>query len=113
MNVSKEYETLFCILGVLGIIFGCIFIPIYAIMPISMIYILRQIYDYKFIPEMKEKYNNKIITISIILGKEILSFVFIFWLFAFHFIFPALFFPIFMIVILIRNKIYKLPICSC
>ena len=82
-------------------------------MSISIIYILRHIYDYKFIPEMKEKYNNKIITISIIFGKEILSFVFIFWLFALHFIFPALFFPIFMIVILIRNKIYKLPICSC
>ena len=59
-------EKLYCILQIVGIFFGCIFIPIYLIsVPISIHSMVKELYHVEFLPEIKEKYNNKFIYFSI------------------------------------------------
>ena len=72
---------------------------------------VKELYHVDFLPEIKEKYNNKLIYFSILLGEEILSLIFIFSLFAWHYIYTFIFIPIFYLVVIARNIIYKLPLC--
>ena len=96
----------------IGIIFGCIFIPVYfIIVPIFFHYAIKKLYYSKFIPDIDDKYNNKLINWIIILGEEILTLVFTFTLFAFNYLYPILFFPILLLILLIRKLIYGTRIC--
>ena len=105
----KEYEKFYFILVILGIFFGLIFIPVFLIIiPIFVYVTLKNIYYFKFLPEIRKQYNNKLINLSIILGEEILSLVLLFPLMAWHYIYLILFFSIFCIVMLIRVLIYDL-----
>ena len=108
----SKYESLKKILEVVGIIFGLIFMPIYIIIiPIYPHLVIKNLYYFIFLPEIKNQFNNRLISLSVILGEEIFSLVFIFTLIIFHYIFVALVFPIFSLVILIRNIIYGISIC--
>ena len=103
----KEYEKFYFILVILGIFFGLIFIPVFLIIiPIFVHVTLKNIYYFKFLPEIRKQYNNKLILLSIILGEEILSLVLLFPLIALHYIYHILFLSIFCIVLLIRYLIY-------
>ena len=107
----RKCRKFYGILEIVGIIFGCIFIPIYVIaVPISIHYMIKNLYYGKFLQEINDKYNNKL-CILIIIGEEILSLIFIFSLFALHYFYTIIFFPIFLLVVFIRNIIYKLPLC--
>ena len=104
---------LLCALEIIGYFFALIFIPIYMILiPISVHYPIKKVYYDKLIPEIRNKYDNKIILISIIFGEIILTLVFIFSLMIFHYIIIILFIPIFGLILIIRNIIYKMPICT-
>ena len=110
-NCCIKYKILYIILEVIGIIFGLIFLPIYIIIiPIYPLLVIKNQYYFIFLPEIKKQYN-KLISLSILLGEEIFSLVFIFTLLGFHYIFVALFFPIFGLILLIRNIIYGIPCC--
>ena len=111
-DCCNKYKLLYKILEVIGIIFDIIFFPIYIIIiPIYPHVVIKNLYYFIFLPEIKKQYNNKLISLSILLGEEIFSLVLIFNLFTFHYIFVALVFPIFSLVLLIRNKIYGIPCC--
>ena len=98
---------------VMGFIFGILFIPVYfIIVPIFFHYTIKKLYYYKFIPDIKEKCNNKLIIWLIIFCEEILTIVFMFTLFAFNYLYPILFFPIFLLVRLIRKLVYDIDICN-
>ena len=113
-DCCRKYETLYFILAIIGFFFGFIFIPIYIILvPISIHFTIKNLYYYKFLPELRRQYDNKFIFYSIVLGEEILSIIFIFSLIAWHYIYTILFFPILFLVVFIRNIIYKLPLCRC
>ena len=111
-NCCRKYKLLYKILEEIGIVLAFIFFPIYIIIiPIYPHVVIKNLYYFIFLPEIKKQYNNKLISLSILLGEEIFSLVFIFTLFTFHYIFVALVFPIFGLVILIRNRIYGIPCC--
>ena len=108
----EKYEKLYIIIEILGVVFGLIFFLIYIILvPISIHYMVKHLYYFKFIPEIKYQYNNKLIFVSIALGEELLSLIFLFSLIACHFIYTFLFFPILGLILMIRNIIYKNPFC--
>ena len=108
----RKYEKLYCILEVIGIIFAFLSIPVYFILvPIFFHYSIKKLYHYKFIPEIREKYNNNLIIWPIILGEEILTIVFMFTLFAFNYLYPILFFPTLFLVLLIRKFVYDIGFC--
>ena len=108
----RNYWRLYDILKVIAIILGCIFVPVYIIIiPIYAHFIIKKTYYFKFLPEIKKQYNNKLLSLSILLGEEILSIVFLFTLISFHYIFMALFPTILSIILLIRNKIYGIQKC--
>ena len=110
----RRCEKFYDILRIVGIIFGYIFIPIYLIIvPISIHYTIIDLYYYKFLIEFRKKYDNKLIIYAIVFGEIILSLVFAFPLIAWHYIYTILFFPILFIVLLIRNRIYKIPMNCC
>ena len=100
-----------CVLGALLIILAHIFFPIFIILvPIFFHFAIKDLYYFKFLPEIRKKNYNKIVYFTVILGEEILSLIFLFPLIACHYIY-LLFFPILILVQLIRNLIYGLPIC--
>jgi hypothetical protein len=102
-----KYKIFYFILEIIGIIFGLIFIPVYIIIfPIYLHFAIKDLYYFKFLPEIKKQYNNKLIFLSIILGEAILSLVLLFPLIALHYIYHILFFSIFGTVLLIRYLIY-------
>jgi len=105
-------RKLYGFLRILGIIFGCYFIPIYMIIvPISIHYTIIDLYYCKFLPGLRIEDDNVLIIYFIVLGEIFLSLVFAFPLIAWHYIYTILFFPILFLVLVIRNIIYKIPIC--
>jgi hypothetical protein len=103
-----KYRTFYSILKIIGIIFALIFIPVYIIVfPIFLHFAIKDLYYFKFIPEIRKQYNNKLIFFSIILGEEILSLVLLFPLIALHYIYNILYFPTLGIVMLIRYLLYN------
>ena len=109
IDFSEINRTVYTILEIIGCIFGLLFFLIYLIIfPIFPLYAIKKLFYCKFLPEIEEKFNNKVILFSVLLGEEILSLVFIFSLIIIHYIYTILFLPILIIIILIRNKIYDL-----
>ena len=107
-----KHKKLYCILSWIGIIFAGISILVYfIIVPIFFHYAIKKLYYRKFIPDIDDKYNNKLINWIIFLGEEILTLVFTFTLFAFNYLYPILFFPILLLILLIRKLIYGTRIC--
>ena len=107
----RDYDIFYSILEIIGVIFGILFLVIFvAIVPIFFHFAIKKLYYLKLLPEIRNKYN-KFIIFFIFLGEEILSLVFLFTLIAWHYIFSALFFPIMLLVLLIRNLIYGVEIC--
>ena len=105
-------DPLDCIIETFGFIFAFIFFPIFIIIvPIFFHFAIRDLYYNKFLPEIRKKDYNKMVHCIIILGEEILAIVFLFPLIAWHYIFSALFFPIMLLVLLIRNLIYGVKMC--
>ena len=105
----NKYRIFYFILKIIGIIFAVIFIPIYIIIfPIYLHFAIKDLYYFKFLPEIRNQYNNKLIFLSIILGEVILSLVLLFPLIALHYIFNIFYFPIFSLVMLIRYLIYHI-----
>ena len=72
-----------------------------------MHFAIKDLYYFKFLPEIRNQYNNKLIFLTIILGEEILSLVLLFPLIALHYIHIILFFLIVSLARLIRYFIYK------
>ena len=102
----REYDTLYNILRVIGIIFAIILFPVFIIIvPIFLHFAIKDLYYCKFLPDLREQNYNKIVYFSIVLGEEILSLVFLFSLIAWHYIYSILFFPIMFLVLLIRNLV--------
>ena len=111
-DCCRKYEIFYTILEYIGIAFGVMLFPVFLIMiPIFPHYAITRLYYKKFIKEIKMKFNNKLILYSIISGEVILFTVLMFGLIIMHFLYIMLFLPILGIVVLIRNKIYGLPIC--
>ena len=112
-DCCRKYKILYCILEIIGIIFAIVFFPIYIIiLPIFFHFAIKDLYYFKFLPELNKRYNNnKLLAFSIILAEEILSIVFLFSLIALHYIYSILFFPIMLLVLLIRNLIYGVQMC--
>ena len=105
-------DSLDCILSTIGYILVAIFFPVFIIVvPIFFHFAIRDLYYNKFLPEIRKKYYNEFVYCAIILGEEILAVVFLFPLIAWHYIFSALFFPIMLLVLLIRNLIYGVSMC--
>ena len=105
-------DPLDCIIEAFGCIFTCIFFLIFIIIvPIFFHFAIRDLYYNKFLPEIRKKDYNKMVHCIIILGEEILAVVFLFPLIAWHYIFSALFYPIMLLVLLIRNLIYGVKMC--
>ena len=105
-------DSLDCILSTIGYILVAIFFPVFIIVvPIFFHFAIRDLYYNKFLPEIRKKYYNELVYCAIILGEEILAVVFLFPLIAWHYIFSALFFPIMLLVLLIRNLIYGVSMC--
>jgi hypothetical protein len=103
----EKYAIFYTILEIIGVIFILIFIPVYIIIfPIYLHYAIKDLYYFKFLPEIRKQYNNKLIFLSIVLGEEILSLVLLFPLIVLHYIFNSLYFPILCLVLLIRYLIY-------
>ena len=101
----RKYDLLYCFFQIVGYIFGLIFLPIYIIIiPIFIHFAIKDLYYFKLLPEIKEKYKSKLIFVTIVLGEEILSLVFLFPLIAWHYIY-LFFFPILSLVVLIRKFI--------
>ena len=91
----------------MGFIFAGILLPVYIIIiPIYFHFAIKDLYYFIFLPEIRKQYNNKLIFLSIILGEEILSLVFLFPLIALHYIYTFLILPIIGIILLIRYLIY-------
>ena len=89
----KKYKIFYFILEIIGIFFGLILIPVYIIIiPIFVHFALKDLYYFKFLPEIRIQYNNKLIFLTIILGEEILSLVLLFPLIALLYIHIILFF---------------------
>jgi len=102
------YKKFYFILAIIGNIFGSILIPVYIIIiPIFVHFALKGLFYFIFLPEIRKQYYYKLILLSIILGEEILSLVFLFPLIAWHYIYHILFFSIFGIFMLIRYLIYN------
>ena len=105
----KEYEIFYWILKIIGIIFGLIIFPVYiTITPIFLYFAIKDLYYFKFLPEIRKKYNNKLIFLSIVLGEEILSLTLLIQLMVFNYIYDILLFLIFSIVMLIRYLLYNI-----
>ena len=105
-------HTLNFIFELVGFIFAFIFLPIFIIIvPIFFHFAIRDLYYFKFLPEIRKKYYNELVYCSIILGEEMLALALLFPLIAWHYIFSALFFPIMLLVLLIRNLIYGVRMC--
>ena len=101
-----------CIFKIIGWFLFGLFLPVFFILvPIFFHLSIRDLYYFKFLPEIKKQNYNKIFYFIIIAGEEILALVFLFPLIIWHYIYTALFFPILFLVILIRNLIYGVPIC--
>jgi hypothetical protein len=104
----KKYELFYFILKIIGIFFGIFFLLVYIIIiPIFLHFAIRDLYYFKFLPEIKNKYNNKLLFSTIILGEEMLSLVFLFPLIALHYVYTFLVFPIIGIILIIRYLIYN------
>ena len=85
-------------------ILAYLFYPIFVILvPIFFHYTIKYLYYFKFLPEIKKQYNNRVIIFCIIAGQEILSLVFLFSLIALHYILHILFFSIEYFACLIKN----------
>ena len=109
-DCCQNYKIYYLLIG-LGIFFGFIFILVFVfLIPMFPIYVLIKLYFFKFIPEIKNQYNNNLIIFFIILAEMILSLVLLFPLFIIHYIFFA-FLPIFGLIMLIRALYYRLRIC--
>ena len=107
-NCCSQYKFYF-LLEIIGIFFGIIIIPVYVlIIPIFPLFVIKRIYYLKFLPEIRQQYNNKLITLSIFLAEEILSLILIFSLFCIHYIFLFICLPIFGLILLIRKFYYGL-----
>ena len=105
----EKYNLLYSILEIIGIIFGIIFFPVFIIvLPIFPHYAIKKLYYCKFLPDIKGQINNKIILVSIFISEEILFLIFLFDFIILHFIYTILVLPIFGLVILNRNKIYRI-----
>ena len=111
-NCFKKYKTFYSILEIIGIIIGIICVPIYILgFPIFFHLAIRDLYYFKFLPEIRKKFNNKIMFLIILFGEEIFCLVFFFALIGCHFIYTILFFPILFLIIIIRHCIYGTRIC--
>ena len=88
-----------------------IFIPIYVLKIPYPIVSLKKLYYLKFVPEIRRQYNNKLITLSIILADAILSLIFIFSMYWLHYIFFCIALPLLVLVQIILNLFYKLLLC--
>ena len=109
-DCCQNYKIYYLLIGI-GIFFGCIFILVFIfLIPMFPIYVLIKLYFFKFIPEIKNQYNNNLIIFFIILVEVILSLALLFPLFIIHYIFFA-FLPIFGLIMLIRALYYRLRIC--
>ena len=107
-KIKRSYpgfsEKLDCFLGVVGIILVYLFYPIFVILvPIFFHYTIKYLYYFKFLPEIKKQYNNRVIIFCIIAGQEILSLVFLFSLIALHYILHIFYISIAYFIFLIRN----------
>jgi len=101
-----------CILeGILTILLMILFLIYIFIVPFPLI-ISKRIYYYKLLPEIRNRYNNKFITFTIIISEEILTLVLILYLLLLHYLYFCLFVPISLLIILLRNLYYKIPVCS-
>ena len=106
-------ELLYCILEVIGMILAIIFLPVFVtVVPIFFHFAIKDLYYFKFLPEIRKKNYNIVLLLSIILAEEILSLVLLFPLIAWHYIYSILFFPIMLLVLLIRNLIYGVRMCD-
>ena len=110
-SCHQKYDLLKAIFEIIGIIIWCIFIPIYILIPMYPHFVLKRIYYSKFLPEIKNKCNNNLIYLSILLGKEVFSLVFMVTFFIMHYIFEVICLPIHFLVIFIIYKINKINIC--
>ena len=91
----EKYETFNCILGIIATIFVLILLTVFQIViPFFLHFIIKDLYYFQFLPKIRDQYNNKLITLSIILGEEIFSLVFLFPLMTLHYIHIILFFSI-------------------
>ena len=114
-NVIKHIQNYILnkIILILYIFLGVIFIPVYILgIPIFLHFGIKKLYYVKFIPEIKNKYDNKIIIFFVISGEIILSLVFCFSLMIVQYIYLVLFLPMFFIILIIRNIIYRMPIST-
>jgi len=117
-SIGKLYYFLNCcdlcdyrIEDIVGIFLIVIFFPVFLIiLPIFFHIAIRDLYYFKFLPEIKKQNYNKIVYLAIIAGEEILALIFLFPLMVCHFLYLALFYPIFFLFSFIRNLIYGIPI---
>ena len=87
LDCIEKYKIFYCILEIIAMIFGLITFPVYIIiLPLFFHFVIKNLYYFQFLPEIRYQYNNKLIILSIILGEEILSLVFLFPLMIRHYI---------------------------
>ena len=108
-NCYRKYKVLYSILYVIGIIFGCIGIPLYMILvPIVPHIMIISLYNYILIKEIEEKYTCKFICYPILFGEILFFCAFMFSFMIMHYLYTIFFFGIMFLVLLIRNIIYNL-----
>ena len=108
----QKYEKLYLILEIVGVFFCFIgFIIYFTIVPIFIIFAIKDLYYFKFLPEIRKQFDNILVFLIILLGEEILCLVFLFSLVAWHFIYTVVFFPILFLILIVRKCIYGINIC--
>ena len=103
----KDYGIVRTILEIIGFIIWAIFIPVYIVIPLYPHFIIKRIYYSKFLSEIKNQYNNKLIYYFIILGQIIFSLVFMLTFFIMNYIIAVILLPIYFLIIHIIFKIYR------
>ena len=87
-------------------LFGIFSILILLIFPLFPHFSIKKLYYHKFLKEIKNKQNNKILLILIILGENILFLILLFPIMIIHYLYTIIFSPIYGLIFCIRNKIY-------
>ena len=106
---DKFYHCkIYGVFAIIGIIFACIIVGIYIIaIPIFPHLVIKKLYYYKFIKELRSDHNNIILLILIIVGEEILFLVLIFPLMIIDYLYNILFLPLLLLIDFIRKRIYE------
>ena len=121
-NLGKLLDKIFCCFNkiekykvltiILAILLGIILFPFFQLIYSTfLIYAIKKIYYKKFLPDIKVNINNqlyKLLLFIIIFSEEIICLINTFGLIICYFLYLLLFFPTLGIVVLIRNKIYKI-----